>query len=184
MSGYESSHALSEEFTSAQKDKAISGFRRDYSTDSLVKYNSAFDSGKKKTGEKEPISPYNSEAKLPLKQKKVSYDINVHDTSVNQNLAKKYYNNERIFKKPSTGYSTEELVSNKSGLKENQGMKIHESNQSDRYKRDYKRTGQDSSTNSNKIIKPQPMKEEHSVPVSPASKSLVNSNFCRILNLF
>jgi hypothetical protein len=99
LTGYETGHLLTEEFSSAQKEKHLSGYRRDYSTESLVKYSSNHGSAVKTFEQKEPISPYNSGNKQPLGQKRVSYDINIDpNTNINRNLAMKYYSNERTYK--------------------------------------------------------------------------------------
>lgn len=99
LTGYETGHLLTEEYNSAQKEKNHSGYRRDYSTDSLVKNNSNRESAVKNSEQKEGISPYNSGVKQPLGQKRVSYDINFDpNSSINRNLAMKYYSNERTYK--------------------------------------------------------------------------------------
>ena len=137
MTGYDASHALAEEYSSAQKDKNIHNIRRDYSAESLVKYNTAFDSGKKNSSQKEPISPYNSEIKQPLSQKKVSYGFNTEQYApAAKDFAMNYYNSDRVYKKPENIYESRKFVAQNPSAKENSDIRISPNNK-DRYKKNY-----------------------------------------------
>lgn len=135
LTGYDAGHALTEEYNSAQKDKQVHGYRRDYSTDSLVKYTSQNGSAIKD----HPLSPFKTSPMKhqPMRQSMGSIE-NLDQPHIDQNLAMKYYSSNHAYKKGSSGYQSQPYQSHLPQSKENQAIRIQENYSSDRYRRDYK----------------------------------------------
>lgn len=94
---------MTDDYLSAQKDKYINNYRRDYSAESLTKFNFNTESSARGTEQKysNSISPYKSSMKAPLKAKRVSIEENVPmSPAPPKETQANYYENPNPYRRP------------------------------------------------------------------------------------